>query len=142
MLWNNFKIAAALFFSWFIVDSVSSIFLRSPLDGIYYPLTSGRLRHIPRDWTDKTCFEAPLYLFLFSIIWLFFIRKEGTYKGMRLAAIFTSFILAPFWIVSSVSASMYGLDINIYWLLTMIYSNISFLVFGFIGNGNIDDLNF
>lgn len=142
MLWSNFKIAAVLFFSWFIVDSASSIFLGSPLEGIYYPAASGTLKSMPGDWTNKAWFGAPLYFVIFSSIWIFFIRREGKYKGMRLAALVTSFIMAPFWIVSIISADVYGLEISTYWLLTMIYSNVSFLIFGFIGKGNIEDLYF
>ena len=71
-----------------------------------------------------------------------FVRKEGIVKGLRLASIVTAFTMAPFWIVSSVSADIYQLDINGYWLATMIYSNISFFVFGFFGKGTLDDLNF
>ena len=83
-----------------------------------------------------------MYLAIFLAIWIFLIKKEGQHKGLRLAAIITAFAMARFWIVSSISADMYGLDINSYWLATMIYSNISFLIFGFIGKGNIQDLNF
>lgn len=142
MIWTNFKIAAVLFFGWFLLDSVFSVFLSSPLEGIYYPAASGRLKSIPADWTNKPWFGAPMYLTLFTSIWIFFVKKEGVIKGLRLSAIVTAFTMAPFWIVSSVTADMYQLDINIYWLVTMIYANISFFVFGFIGRGNLEDLNF
>jgi hypothetical protein len=142
MPWNNFKIAAVLFFGWLMLDSVSSIFLSSPMDGIYYPAASGTIKSHSGDWSNKPWFGAPLYLVIFSCIWFFFVKKEGVYKGLRLAAIVTSFTMAPFWIVSVISADMYELTINSYWLITMIYSNISFLIFGFIGRGNIEDLHF
>lgn len=142
MLWTNFKIAAALFFGWFLIDSTSSIVLGHPMEGIFYPAASGTLKSLPADWTNKPWFGAPMYLLVFSSIWLFLVRKEGSDKGLRLAAIITAFSMAPFWIVSSVSADMYGLDINPYWLASMIYANISFLIFGFIGKGSIKDLNF
>lgn len=142
MLWSNFKIAAVLFFGWFILDSASSIFLGSPIEGIYYPAASGIIKSNPGDWSNKSWFGAPLYLSIFSAIWIFFVRKEGKYKGLRLAAIVTAFTMAPFWIVSSISADMYALDINSYWIATMIYSNISFFIFGFVGRGNIEDLDF
>ncbi len=142
MIWTNFKIAAILFFGWFVLDSLSSVFLGSPMEGIYYPAASGRLKSIPLDWSNKPWFGAPMYLVIFAAIWIFFVRKEGVVKGLRLASIVTAFAMAPFWIVSSVSADMYQLDINGYWLATMIYSNVSFFVFGFFGKGTLDDLNF
>ena len=142
MLWGNFKIAAILFFGWFMLDSASSILLSSPMEGIYYPAASGTIKSNPGDWSYKPWFGAPMYLAIFSAIWVFLVRKEGLYKGLRIASIITAFTMAPFWIVSSISADMYQLDINNYWLATMIYSNISFFVFGFIGKGNIEDLNF
>ncbi len=142
MIWTNFKIAAILFFGWFVLDSLSSVFLGSPMEGIYYPAASGRLKSIPLDWSNKPWFGAPMYLVIFAAIWIFFVRKEGVVKGLRLASIVTAFTMAPFWIVSSVSADMYQLDINGYWLATMIYSNISFFIFGFLGKGTLDDLHF
>lgn len=142
MLWNNFRLASFLFFGWFALDSVFSIILASPMEGIYYPAASGTLKSIPADWTSKPWFGAPMYLAIFASIWLFLVRKEGLYKGLRIAAMVTAFTMAPFWIVSSVTSDMYELDINGYWLASMIYSNITFLVFGFIGKGNIEDLYF
>ena len=141
MLWTNLKIAAVLFFGWFVADSIASI-LGSPLEGIYYPMASGTLKSVPGDWTNKPWFGAPLYLTVFSSIWLFLIRNEGVYKGSRVTALFTSFSMAPFWIVSAISADMYDLDINGFWLATMIYSNVSFVVFGFLGRGNPEDIYF
>lgn len=140
MIWTNFKIASILFFGWFAVDTASSVFLGSPMDGIYYPAASGKLKSIPGDWTNKPWFGAPMYIGLFGTIWVFFVRKEGVIKGLRLAAIVTAFTMAPFWIVSLVSADLYKLDINGLWLITMIYSNISFLIFGFLGKGDLEDL--
>jgi hypothetical protein len=61
---------------------------------------------------------------------------------MSITAIVTASAMAPFWIVSSLSADMYQLDTNNYWLMTMIYSNFSFFAFGFSGKGNIEDINF
>ena len=140
MIWTNFKIASVLFFGWFVLDSTFSLLLSGPLEGIYYPLASGKLKSIPADWTNKPWFGAPMYLAIFVSIWVFFVRKEGVIKGLRLAAIVTAFTIAPFWIVSFVSADIYQLDINGFWLATMIYSNISFLIFGFIGKGDLEDL--
>lgn len=142
MIWSNFKFAAVLFFGWFVLDSITSVFLGSPLEGIYYPAASGTIKSNPGDWSNKPWFGAPMYLAIFATIWMFFVRKEGLVKGLRLASIVTAFTMAPFWIVSSISADMYKLNINGYWLATMIYSNISFLVFGFIGKGSLEDLNF
>ena len=139
-MWTNFKIASILFFSWFALDTASSVFLNSPMDGIYYPAASGKLKSIPADWTNKPWFGAPMYLTIFASIWVFFVRKEGVIKGLRLAAIVTAFTMAPFWIVSFISADIYQLDINGFWLATMVYSNISFLIFGFIGKGDLEDL--
>ena len=95
MLWTNFKIAAFLFFGWFVADSVMSI-LGSPLEGVYYPAASGTLKSIGSDWTNKPWFGAPIYLSIFSGIWLFFISQEGVYRGARLSALFTSFAMVPF----------------------------------------------
>jgi hypothetical protein len=142
MIWTNFTIASVLFFGWFALDIVYSVFLGGPMEGIYYPAASGTLKSNPGDWTHKPWFGAPMYLAIFTAIWIFFVRKEGIVKGLRLAAIVTAFTMAPFWIVSSISTDMYQLDINGYWLATMVYSNISFFVFGFIGQGNLEDLNF
>jgi len=142
MIWTNFKIASVLFFGWFVIDSAFSLMLSSPLEGIYYPVASGRLKSIPGDWTNKPWFGAPMYLTIFVTIWVFFIRKEGVVKGLRLAAIITAFTMAPFWIVSLVSVNIYQLEVNRIWLVSMIYSNFSFLVFGFIGRGNLEDLAF
>ena len=83
-----------------------------------------------------------MYLLIFSSIWIFLVRKEGLFNGLRIAAIVTAFVMAPFWIVSSVSSDMYELDVNSYWLASMVYSNISFFIFGFIGRGGIEDLYF
>ncbi len=63
-------------------------------------------------------------------------------QGLRLAAIITAFVMAPFWIVSAISADLYKLDVNGYWLASMIYANVSFLVFGFVGRGRAEDLYF
>lgn len=142
MIWINFKFAALLFFSWFVIDSASSVLFNNPMEGIYYPAASGTLKSIPGDWTNKPWFGAPMYLAIFAVIWIFFVRVEGVIKGLRLAAIVTAFTMAPFWIVSTISADMYQLKINGYWLATMVYSNISFFIFGFIGRGYIEDLNF
>lgn len=142
MLLTNFKIAAVLFFGWFVLDSMSSIILGSPMEGIYYPAASGTIKGSSGDWTNKPWFAAPMYLAIFSAIWIFFVKKEGPYKGLRLASIVTAFAMAPFWIVSAISADIYNMDINGYWLATMIYSNISFFIFGFIGKGRLEDMNF
>ena len=142
MLWKNFILAAVLFFGWFIVDSASSILLSSPMEGIYYPAASGTLKSLPGDWTNKPWFGAPMYLAIFASMWIFLVRKEGRHKGLRLAALATAFTMAPFWIVSSISADMSGLEINSYWLASMIYSNISFAIFGLLGKGNSEDLYF
>jgi hypothetical protein len=142
MLGGNFKLAAVLFFGWFILDSASSIIFSSPFEGIYYPAASGAIKSIPGDWTHKPWFGAPLYLCLFASIWIFFVRVEGMHKGLRLAAIVTAFVMAPFWIVSSISADMYQLDVNGYWLASMIYANVSFFTFGLLGHGKAGDLDF
>ena len=132
MLWKNLKFATIVFFGWLLIDSMSSL-LGSPLEGVYYPLASGWLKSVPTDWTNKPWFAAPLYLLLFSGIWVFFIWKEGASRGARLAALFSAFLVAPFWIVSAVTVDMYDLRINPYWLASMIYTNISFFLFAFFG---------
>lgn len=55
-------------------------------------------------------------------------------KGARLAALFSAFLIAPFWIVSAVTMDMYDLRINTYWLASLIYTNISFFLFSFFGD--------
>lgn len=139
MLWNNLKIATTIFFGWLLIDSVSSL-LGSPLEGIYYPIASGWLKSAPADWTDKPWFAALLYLLLFSGIWIFFILQEGLPKGARLAALFSAFLVAPFWIISSVTTDMYDLRINLYWLASLIYTNVSFFLFAFFGGKRPLDL--
>ena len=133
MLRKNLIIATAIFFGWLLIDSMSSL-LGSPLEGVYYPLASGWLKSVPTDWTHKPWFTAPLYLSLFSGIWVFFIWKEGAPRGARLAALFSAFLVAPFWIVSAVTMDMYDLRINPYWLASMIYTNISFFLFACFGD--------
>jgi hypothetical protein len=140
-LTRNLYIAAVLFFGWFAVDSIMSLF-GNPLEGLYYPMASGRLKQLPHDWTQKPWFGAPLYLAIFATIWILFIRREGPRKGARLAALTTGFIMAPFWIVSLVSADMYGLEINSWWAWSMAYANASFLFYGFVGSGRSEDLRF
>lgn len=142
MLWKNFLFAAALFFGWLVLDSVSSLFLNSPLEGMYYPLASGRLKHMHHDWTDKWRYAAPLYLAVFGGAWFLFLRKAGLYAGARLAALVTAFVMLPFWFVSWVTMDMYELELNGWWLASMIYANVSFLLFGFFGMGRLRDLRF
>lgn len=143
MLWNNFRLAVVLFFGWFLVDSLASIFF-TPIEGIYYPMASGTDRNIMRfvDWSNKPPLSAPLILLAFSSIWIFFIRKAGLYNGLRVSALLTTFAMLPFWVVSSVTADMYNFEVNGYWLASMIYSNISFFIFGLIGKGDLEDLYF
>ncbi|MFC1681063.1 hypothetical protein ACFL1S_04615 [Pseudomonadota bacterium] len=117
-----------------------SSLLGSPLEGIYYPLASGWLKSVPADWTNKPWFAAPLYLLLFSGIWILFLWKEGALRGARLASLFSAFLVAPFWIISAVTTDMYDLRINPYWLASMIYTNISFFFFAFFGDGHRLDL--
>lgn len=141
MIWKNLRFAALLFFSWLLLDCILSISY-SPMPGIYYPAASGTLKSLPPDWTNKPWYGAPIYLMAFSCIWLLFVRKAGFDKGLRVAALVTAFAMAPFWIVSAISADMYELEVNHYWLASMIYANASFFIFGFIGRGDIEDLNF
>jgi hypothetical protein len=141
VLWTNFKIAAFLFFGWFVLDSVYSVLLGSPLEGIYYPAASGRLKNVPYNWANKPWFAAPMYLAVFASLWIILLKKGGL-KGLRIAAIITAFTMLPFWVVSAVSADMYELTINKLWLFTMIYSNLSFFIFGTVGKGRSEDLSF
>lgn len=141
MLWINLKIAALLFFGWFGVDALVSI-AGSPLEGIYYPMASGRLKSVGADWMDKPWFGAPLYFLVFASFWLFMMRREGAVTGARVASLFTAFLMPTFWIVSSISADLYDLKINGYWLASMIYCNLSFFLFGFVGRGSSEDLYF
>ncbi len=135
------SLALILFFGWFAADTLMSL-LAQPLEGIYDPMASGRLKSVPHDWTQKPWFGAPLYLALFAAIWLFFVRREGPRKGVRLAALTTAFLMAPFWIVSVISADLHGLDVNGWWAASMAYANISFLLYSFIGDGDPGQINF
>lgn len=135
MLWNNLIFATTLFFGWLLFDSVGSL-LGSPLEGVYYPLASGWLKSVPADWANKPKHAAPLYLLLFLGVWVYFLWQEGLRKGSRIATLISAFLVAPFWIVSAVSTDMYDLHINSYWLVSLIYANISFFLFAFFGNRN------
>lgn len=141
MLWINLKIALLVFFGWFAVDSIVSI-LGKPMEGIFYPMASGRLKSIGADWTQKPWFGAPMYLTLFAGVWLSFLWRGGLLAGARIAALITAFVMPPFWIVSSVSADMYDLELNGYWLASMVYCNFSFFLSGFLGSGRAEDLYF
>lgn len=141
MLRLNFILALVLFFGWLAADSVYSI-LGHPLEGIYYPLASGRLKTVFVDWTDKAWYSAPIYLAAFACLWFVITQRMQTSKGLRAASLVTTFVMAPFWIVSSVTMDMYSLELNRYWLASMIYSNISFLLHAFFGYGSREDLAF
>jgi hypothetical protein len=141
MLRLNFKLGLVLLFGWLAADSVCSI-LGAPLEGIYYPLASGRLKTEFVDWTAKTWYSAPVYLAAFACLWFVIIQRAQTNKGLRAASLITAFVMAPFWIVSSVTMDMYNLELNGYWLASMIYANIAFLLHAFLGDGSHDDLVF
>lgn len=141
ILWKNFLVATFLFFGWFSVDALCSL-LATPLEGIWYPAASGRLKHVPADWTAKPVLAAPLYLLAFGGFWAVVLHKAGMRQGLRVAALFTAFAMAPFWIVSCVSADLYGLEVSGWWLASMIYCNVSFLLFGLVGRGSPEDLHF
>jgi uncharacterized membrane protein (UPF0136 family) len=134
-------IALILFFGWFAVDALASLF-GQPLEGVHYPMASGRLKSMPHDWTAKAAFWAPLYLVIFAAIWFFFVRREGPRKGLRLASLATAFVMVPFWVVSLVSADLHGLEVNGWWAASMAYANITFGLYGFIGDGDPAQLNF
>jgi hypothetical protein len=125
-----------------MVDGASSLLLKSPLEGVYYPLASGQLKHIPHDWTDKPSYAALLYLAVFGGLWAVLVRKAGLYTGLRVAALISAFVVVSFWVVSWVSADMYDLPLNRWWLVSMIYTNIFFFLFGFFGRGRAEDLYF
>lgn len=134
-------LALIIFFGWFALDTLASLAGR-PLEGIFYPMASGRLKSIPNDWTQKAWFGAPLYLALFGAVWFFFVHREGARKGLRLAALTTAFTMVPFWVVSAVSADSYGLEVNGWWVGTMAAANLVFLLYGFVGDGRTEDLYF
>jgi hypothetical protein len=138
--WNLYA-GLVLLFGWLGVDAIVSL-LGNPLEGVYYPLASGRLKSMPHDWTQKSAFGAPLYFAVFAATWFFFVRREGPRRGSRLASLVTTFVLAPFWIVSVLSADLYGLDVNAWWAASMAYANISFLLYGFVGDGDPGALRF
>ncbi len=135
------SLALLLLFGWFAADTLVSL-LGRPLEGVYYPMASGRLKSMPNDWTQKAWFGAPMYLVIFAAIWLFFLRKEGPRKGLRLASLTSAFLMAPFWIVSLISADMLGLDLNGWWVASMVFANCVFLLYAFIGDGDPWQINF
>jgi len=150
MLWKNLQIALLVFFAWLLADAAWSLF-SSPLDGVYYPIESGRLKRSlfgfriglgSGVWTDKHHYSALFGLVIFGSLWWFFMRREGAYKGARIAALISAFLVAPLWVVTAVSADMYELDVNGYWLASMIYCNVSFFLYGFFGRGTTEDLYF
>ena len=141
MLRLNFRLALILFFGWLLADSIYSL-LGHPLSGIYYPLASGRLKSVATDWTTKPWYSAPVYLAAFASIWIVITRMMSVSHGLRAASLITSFVMAPFWIVSSVTMDMYDLELNGFWLASMIYSNVSFLLYAFLGDGRRKDLAF
>ena len=150
MLWRNLQIALFVFFAWLLADAAWSLF-SSPLDGVYYPIESGRLKGGLSGfrfysgsgvWTDKHQYSVLFALAMFGSIWWFFMRREGAYKGARIAALISAFLVAPLWVVTAVSADMYELDVNGYWLASMIYCNVSFFLYGFFGRGTTEDLYF
>jgi hypothetical protein len=129
MLRKNLTLALLLFFGWLVLDSICSL-MGKPLGGIYYPLASGRLKSVPVDWSVKTEFAAPLYFLLFASLWGFFVRFAGVVNGSRPAALISAFLTLPFWIVPTLAADLYDLEINKYWLVSMFYVNISFFLHG------------
>ena len=135
------SLALLLFFGWFAADTLVSL-LGHPLEGVYYPMASGWLKSMPNDWSQKAWFGAPLYLAVFTAIWWFFVSREGLRKGLRLAALTTGFVMLPFWIVSLVSADLHGLEVNGWWAASMVFANITFLLYGFIGDGDPWQINF
>ena len=135
------SLALLLFFGWFAADTLVSL-LGHPLEGVYYPMASGWLKSMPNDWTQKAWFGAPMYLVIFAAIWLFFLRQEGPRKGLRLASLTSAFAMAPFWIVSLISADSLGLELNGWWVASMVFANGVFLLYAFIGDGDPWQINF
>ncbi len=140
MLRKNVIFAAVLFFGWLLADSIASLVFGSPLPGVHYPLASGTLKYAPYDWTDRSLTEAPLFLAAFGALWWFLLRRGS--GGLRAASLISAFLVAPFWIVSAITADLYRLDLNGWWLASMLYANLSFLVYGFLGSGRAGDLRF
>ncbi len=141
MIWNNFLVASMVFFGWLLLDAIGSL-MGAPLEGVYYPGASGWLRGVPRDWTQKPAFLAPLYLGVFALLWYGLMQKAGARQGLRVAALITSFVLVPFWVVSLVTADAYDLTLSSWWVRSMAYANLSFFLYGFLGSGKSEDLYF
>ena len=141
MLRLNFRLAFVLFFGWLLIDSIFSL-VGHPLSGIYYPLASGILKSVPVDWTAKTWYAAPIYLTAFATLWVLLARMMRVARGSRASALITALVMAPFWIVSAVTMDMYDLELNRFWLASMIYANLSFLLYAFLGEGRPEDLGF
>lgn len=144
MMWKNLLIAAALFFGWLVVDSIASI-AGQPLEGVHYPMQSRRMLsnvYDEHNWTEKTRYIAPFFLAVFAVLWWYLMRRAGRFDGTRVAAIITAFVMVSFWVVPAVSADMYELELNGYWLASMMYCNAVFFLYGFIGRGTIEDMYF
>lgn len=144
MLYRNLIVALLLFFGWLGADAIVSL-LGNPLDGVHYPMQSPRMRAVvysETSWIDKTSFTALFFLVMFGLLWWFFIRQAGMLKGARVASIITAFTMLSFWFVPAVSADLHDLELNGWWLASMIYCNIAFFLYGFLGRGSIDDMHF
>jgi hypothetical protein len=135
-------LAAALFFSLFIIDSVSSIFLSRPLEGVYYPVSGKLPLYVERDWTNRSSSPAPFHLAFFAFIWFMCCLIQKPEGGLRTAAFISSVLIPMYWVVPLMGAELYGLKLNYLWLASMIFSNVIFLIFAFIGKGTINDLFF
>jgi hypothetical protein len=118
-----FYFATVLFFGWLIIDSASSILLSRSLEGVYLTV-GGKL--------------VPFNLIVFVVIWFISYLIEG---GFRAAAFISSLLLPPFWVVPLVTADMHDLKLNYFWLVSMIFSNVIFLIFAFFGKGTKKDLD-
>lgn len=142
MISKNFLVAAVTFFAWLFADSASSLLLDRPLPGIYYPMESGTLKSVGRDWSKRSRWGAPIVLAAFAGMWALLINRTGIGTGLRLAALISAFVMVPFWVVTLASADLYDLSLNGYWVASMVYANVSFLLYGFVGRGRAKNLSF
>lgn len=123
----HFKIATILYFGWLVLDIITRAF-GYPIEGIYYSAGSRTLSPLNQaNWSTHD-FYRPIWILIISAVpWLIFIKYAGV-NGARLVAFALSFILIGFVVVPLVTADMYNLSINYYWLFSMLYCAIVFFI--------------
>ena len=104
------------------------------IKGIYYVVASHEQPQSIVDWTDTTNILAPAVFLSASLLaWIaifFFLRKQSdatrdeAHEG---AAFFFAVSSVPaFWIVPSVTCDVYDLELNVPWVVSMLFANVVF----------------